>query len=125
MEFKIKRFCTVCGTVHTGRCKPDCYGERNSEADRFRNTQVWKQTAKAALERDFNCCRVCLMNGVLTNRNLSVHHIVPLTEDFERRLDEGNLITLCRLHHEQAERGAISRKALFELAGSEPVFPKL
>ena len=125
MEFKIKHFCTVCGTVHAGHCKPACHGERDSEADKFRNTQVWKRTAKLILERDLHCCRVCLMNGILTNRGLSVHHIVPLAEDLELRLDDANLITLCRRHHEQAERGIISRKQLRELAESEPILPEL
>lgn len=123
MEFRIKRYCPICGTVHEGHCRTA--SERNSKADKFRNTQLWKRTAKAILERDFNCCRVCLLNGIFTNRGLSVHHIVPLSEDYKRRLDEGNLITLCRLHHEQAEHGRISRKVLFELAEGEPSFPKL
>lgn len=125
MEFRIKRYCTVCGKVHEGRCKPSRYGERNSEADKFRNTQVWKRTAKLIMKRDLYCCRVCLMKGIFTNRRLSVHHIVPLAEDFSLRLDDSNLITLCRRHHTQAECGAISRKVLLELAKGEPVFPKL
>ncbi len=65
------------------------------------------------------------MNGILKNRKLSVHHIVPLAEDFNRRLDDGNLITLCGFHHEQAERGVISRELLLELAAGEPVLPAL
>ncbi len=125
MEFRIKRYCAICGTVHEGKCVREYHSERNSEADKFRNTQLWKRTAKAIMERDFNCCRVCLMNGIFKNRKLSVHHIIPLAEDFERRLDDGNLITLCGFHHEQAERGAISRKLLLELAAREPMFPAL
>lgn len=125
MEFKIKRYCTVCGKIHEGRCKQMYGGERNSQADKFRNTQAWKRAAKLIIERDLNCCRVCLMNGVFTNRRLSVHHIVPLAEDFSLRLDESNLITLCGFHHKQAERGAISRKTLRELAEKKPAFPEI
>lgn len=121
MEFRVKRYCPVCGKIHEGRCKQTYIGgERNSRADKFRNTQLWKRTAKAILERDFHCCRVCLAAGILTNRGLSVHHIVPLAEDYERRLDESNLITLCRFCHAKAERGGISRARLFELAGIPP-----
>lgn len=121
MEFKVKRYCQVCGKIHEGRCKRECIsGERNSQADKFRNTQLWKRTAKLILERDFHCCRVCLAAGMLTNRSLSVHHIVPLAEDYERRLDEGNLITLCPFCHAKAERGGISRARLFELASIPP-----
>lgn len=116
MEYRIKRYCTVCGRIHEGHCKRIYNDERNSEADKFRNTQIWKRTAKAILERDFHCCRVCLQSGILMNRGLSVHHIIPLSEDFDRRLDPDNLITLCRHHHEQAEHGIIPRKKLLELA---------
>lgn len=121
MEFRIKRYCPTCGKIHEGRCKNKCISvERNSQADKFRNTQLWKRTAKAILERDFHCCRVCLAAGILTNRDLSVHHIVPLAEDYERRLDESNLITLCRFCHAKAEHGGISRARLFDLAGIPP-----
>lgn len=121
MEFRIKKYCTVCGKIHEGRCKRGYISaERNSQADRFRNTQVWKRTAKAILERDFHCCRVCFAAGILTNRGLSVHHIVPLTEDFYKRLDSGNLITLCSFCHAKAERGVIPRKLLFDLASIPP-----
>lgn len=121
MEFRIKRYCPICGAVHEGKCKRKYISaERDSQADKFRNTQVWKRTAKAILERDFHCCRVCLAAGVLTNRGLSVHHIVPLSEDYERRLDENNLITLCRFCHAKAERSTIPRARLFDLAKLPP-----
>lgn len=116
MEFKIKRCCSVCGKIHTGRCKPVYAEQRNSKADKFRNTQLWRRTADLVLERDLHCCRICLLNGVFTNRGLSVHHITPLSENYDLRLDEENLITLCRRHHEQAESGKIPRKKLLELA---------
>lgn len=120
MEFKVKRYCPVCGKVHTGHCIVKSYNERNSQSDKFRNTQLWKRTAKSILERDFHCCRVCLAAGILTNRGLSVHHIVPISEDYDRRLDAGNLITLCKYCHAKAERGVIPRARLFELASTPP-----
>ena len=43
----------------------------------------------------------------LTYKGLSVYHIAPLSEDWERRLDETNFITLCALHHDMAERGRL------------------
>ncbi|HCD70878.1 MAG TPA: HNH endonuclease [Ruminococcaceae bacterium] len=118
----MKRFCAVCGRVHTGHCKAG-YAEkqRNSQADKFRNTQAWKRTARLILERDKHCCRVCLARGLIVNRGLSVHHIIPLAEDFDLRVEETNLITLCRHCHERAERGAISREKLRALAGRNAV----
>ncbi len=123
----MKRYCTVCHSIHAGRCPKPIYAsrKRNSEADKFRNTQVWKRKAARILERDLHCCRLCLMAGVLTNRELSIHHIVPIHVDYDKRLDDDNLITLCRFHHEQAESGRISKRELKKLAEEEPKFPEL
>ena len=52
---------------------------------------------------------------VILVQDISVHHIIPLAEGGEL-LDEDNLITLCRYHHEQAEKGKISRRELQVLA---------
>ena len=48
--------------------------------------------------------------------DLSVHHIVPIEKDYEQRLDDENLITVCGLHHEMCEAGKITRKVQIELA---------
>ena len=52
----------------------------------------------------------------LNHKNLEVHHIVPLAEDFNKRLDNENLICLCQFHHKMAEHGEILREELTELA---------
>ncbi len=123
----MKHYCTVCHTIHEGRCpKPQYFKrKRNSEADRFRNTQIWKRKSAAVMERDFHCCRVCLQAGIICSRELSVHHIIPIAVDFGRRLDDDNLITLCRFHHEQAERRIIPAARLRSLAMEQPKLPKL
>ncbi len=54
-----------------------------------------------------------------------MHHIIPLSADYEKRLDDDNLITLCRFHHEQAERGIISKRELLKLAAEEVELPRL
>ena len=113
----MKHYCTICRKIHEGRCKPvrQFNGVRNSEADRFRNTQAWKRKAAAILERDCHCCRVCFSAGVICSADLSVHHIISLAVDFDKRLDDDNLITLCRYHHEQTERGSIPAAKLRDL----------
>lgn len=111
--------CSKCGKIHKpGGChipsvQYHAKQVRDSEADRFRNRKIWRRKADEILERDGHCCRVCLSAGVINSTDLSVHHIVPLKVDYDRRLDNDNLITLCRYHHEAAERGRISR---YELA---------
>ena len=74
------------------------------------------------MDRDYHMCRVCFegSHGVFPPGKLQVHHIVPLAEDFDQRLNEDNLITLCPLHHRDAEDGTISREELRALAEHPP-----
>lgn len=73
-------------------------------------------------------CVYCLRKnqGGKLNRNmvsykaLSVHHIVPLSEDYDKRLDDDNLVTLCSGCHEAAEQGKISRDELRQMIGYPP-----
>lgn len=113
--------CSVCGRIHKkGECSVEAvpsYKRRNdSQAQKFRNRKVWRRKADEILERDYCCCRLCLKAGIVNSKELSVHHIIPLVEDFDKRLDNDNLITLCRYHHEQAERGMLKRAELHRLA---------
>ena len=47
--------------------------------------------------------------------DLQVHHIIPVSENKELRLDETNLITVCAIHHELCESGKITRQQQSEL----------
>ena len=86
----------------------------------FRSSSEWKNKRADIRVRDNGVCRVCLANKRITQDCLSVHHIVPLVENFELRLDDSNLITLCGKHHELAESGLISREELSDLAATNP-----
>ena len=66
-------------------------------------------------KRDKYLCQLCLKDNIYTYDNLQVHHIIPLAKDYNKKLDSDNLITLCRMHHEQAEKGIISKEELYEL----------
>ena len=50
-----------------------------------------------------------------TYNNLQVHHIIPISIDYSKRLDSDNLITLCTYHHHQAEKGLIAKEQLLEI----------
>ncbi len=126
----MKKSCRYCGGAHnigdTCAKAPPKWGRRNkyykneSKASRFRSTNAWTQKAERIKIRDLYLCRVCIKEGRITNRNLSVHHIIPLREDFDKRLDDSNLITLCERHHRMAERGEIQRMELFGLVSDTP-----
>lgn len=112
------RYCRVCGKIHDDPLCRRVYAQkkRDKVADRFRNSGVWREKREQIRARDYYCCRVCLAAGVINNRDLSVHHIVPLAANYDLRLDDSNLVTLCRYHHERAEMGQIDRRELQVLA---------
>lgn len=126
--------CPYCGRIHPNGfvCpkKPQRWSQsRDSRADKFRKTWAWQKKRERILHRDFNLCRIC-NEGIYedfskVNRQahpapLQVHHIEPLGERFDRRLDEENLITTCWQHHEMAEAGKIPREYLHELTRTPP-----
>lgn len=124
----MKKACRYCGGVHDKNyvCakKPTLFSADTTEA-KFRNTYKWRQKRGYILKRDGYLCKACMANLTGTVRrinpyNLSVHHIVSLREDYSKRLDDGNLITLCPLHHELSEGGKIDKRTLIDLISIPP-----
>lgn len=118
--------CQYCGRIHEAAliCEPKGVAQkkrianiRDNKARQFRRSTRWTNKSIAIRERDHHLC-LCCLHGLpetyrkYNTRNLSVHHITPLEEDYNKRLDDDNLITLCSTHHDMAERGEISRDAL-------------
>jgi 5-methylcytosine-specific restriction enzyme A len=117
--------CKYCGGIHERSyvCPSKLVNrkQRDTAADRFRNTNAWKIKRKHIKERDKHLCQVCIRQlhntiNQYTFDDVQVHHIVPIIEDYNKRLDSGNLISLCRMHHEEAEAREISKELLFKIA---------
>ena len=113
--------CAYCGRIHDKKylCtekeraikKRQCK-DNTKEENKFRWSGKWKKKAEEIKQRDKYLCQVCLRELYDTKikynpHHLEVHHAVSLREDFSSRLDNNNLITLCREHHEAAECGSI------------------
>ena len=95
------------------------------ESDPFYHTAAWKRARQAALMRDHGMCRECMDRmragiGVRPNRATMVHHVIPRSERPDLELVLDNLISLCPLHHRDAEDGSISRAKLRALAEHPP-----
>lgn len=112
----VLRSCQYCGRVHDSKydCgkRPTKIYKRNSAADRFRYTAVWQQKREEIKERDNYLCQICIRNlfntkKILNSENISVHHAEKLEENFEKRLDNDNLLTLCEMHHKKADKSMI------------------
>ena len=118
----MRKSCKYCGRSHEyGEVCPKKIRYRNkyeskprvSLADRFRNSRIWREKRSEIQRRDLYICRYCFcMEKKIHTSDLSVHHIIPIEKNYDLRLDNGNLITLCRLHHEQAEKGLIKPDVL-------------
>lgn len=111
--------CGYCGRIHDS--KFDCGRKpvkryRRSERVSGRYTRDWSLKAEEIKERSRFLCACCLAEGRITYDGLEVHHIVPLRVRPELLLEDGNLVCLCRRHHEMAERGDIDAQLLRELA---------
>lgn len=107
--------CKYCMRIHDS--KFDCgkkpvrkkqYNTKNS----FRSTHAWTKKSNEIRDRDNNLCQICIRKlyktiNQYTYDNLEVHHAIALEDDFDKRLDDDILITLCKMHHELAESGEI------------------
>ena len=130
--------CRYCGRVHDtaydcGRRPKPKYPANYERADvkesRFRHTARWTRKSLEIRQRDHFLCQVCIrglyqygQQRALNYEDISVHHIQPLKDAWERRLDNDNLISLCQYHHELAENGDIPRGELEDIAREQSAY---
>ena len=107
--------CKYGGRIHPEgfRCpsKPNA-AKKNTKAVQFRNSTRWQDKREQIKKRDKYCCqiRVRELYGTTykcTYEDLQVHHAVPILVNEELKLDSGNLITLCPMHHSMCDKGQI------------------
>lgn len=119
--------CQYCGKIHDSKyiCqeKPNRKKEA-TEADKFRWTRLWQKKREEIKKRDLYLCQICIreLYNTVTKYNmneLSVHHNIPINEDYNRRLDNDNLITVCSYHHEMCESGEIPREAVQKIINEQ------
>ena len=120
------KLCRYCNRIHEKniRCSSAPVKHKTiTDKDRFRWTAVWQKKREHIKKRDKYLCQWCLYHRhTLNYTDLQVHHIVPLEEAYDLRLDDDNLITLCAFPcHEEAESGKIKREDLQKIiAGKYP-----
>ncbi len=120
--------CKYCGRIHKKEficpMKPKNNKYKTSEADKFRWTRSWQKKRDDIRRRDKHLCQICIRKLYNTinkynYNNLEVHHIVPIKESYDLRLEDTNLITLCEYHHELAEQGTIPRDELLSIVKAQ------
>ena len=78
------------------------YG-KDSKYTEFYQSSGWRSKRKRVLLRDKYLCQECLKQGIVNDKRLMVHHIVELKDDWKRRLDMNNLVTVCTACHNRIE----------------------
>lgn len=123
--------CSYCGRIHDSKfnCgkKPQRI-KKKYEKDSFRSTAAWQRKAEEIKGRDNYLCQVCIRNLYETkvrmnSTDLSVHHAIPLKTNYELRLNNDNLITLCEWHHELAESGKIPLEVILDIIKQQENIP--
>lgn len=123
----MQKTCSKCGIVPEGHiCPYRTYKKKtkDSKANKFRSTKAWLNKREEIKTRDKCLCQMCINNRYFTINiynydKLEVHHITPIEEDYNKRLDNDNLITLCNFHHKMAECGKIPREELYEIVAGK------
>ncbi|WP_242224492.1 HNH endonuclease [Bacillus cereus group sp. BfR-BA-01380] len=72
--------------------------QRDSKATQFYKSTAWVKVREQVLLRDNYLCRHCISNGKLVPADM-VHHIHELKDDWLKRLDMDNLLSLCNACH--------------------------
>ncbi len=110
--------CGYCGKIHDSKYICNAKPKRNksiTETEKFRWTNKWQKKREEIKKRDLYLCQICIRELYNTinkynTEDLSVHHNIPINEDYNKRLDNNNLLTVCNYHHELCESGKIPRE---------------
>ncbi len=77
---------------------------RNKERKAFYASRQWEKTRKEVLELDQGLDVYLFMTEGKVVAADTVHHITPLADDWETRLDKGNLMSLSKETHSMIEK---------------------
>lgn len=94
--------------INAARYHKRMYDSDESKYQQFYHSTAWRKASKLWLE-SHPVCVECLKQGVIKQGRI-VDHVIPLRKAWDKRLDTGNLQTLCIMHHnrksakEKAER---------------------
>lgn len=94
-----KKYCEVCDTKANGRHKEYKRYRTDDKEQRFYSNPDWRIKREKIKHTDNGYCLLCLNNNERKAMD-TVHHIVELKEDWDKRFDDDNLISLCESCHQ-------------------------
>lgn len=104
--------CPYCGKKHElgtdcpnrWKYKKEKSSDLNKKVNKFYSSKAWKDKREEIKSLDLGLCQRCLIKfKIITTDNLEIHHIEPLAIKWEKRLQNDNLITLCRQCHREID----------------------
>lgn len=115
--------CQYCGRIHnSGYICPykPIRKSKITEADKFRWTSLWQKKREEIKQRDLYLCQICIRELYDTvvkynTEELEVHHNIPINEDYNKRLNNYNLLTVCDMHHKMCDNGKIPREEVQQI----------
>lgn len=82
-----------------GSLSPFWKGGKTIRTELFYNSLEWRNKRFEIMQRDNFSCMNCGTEPTKVRRFLNVHHIIPLSKNWNLRLKDTNLITLCKHCH--------------------------
>ena len=129
----MRRSCPYCGRVHdvmyTCPKKKRRSEKKEYDYDKFRSTAAWQKKREEIKDRDMHLCQVCIRGlynygaPKYNSKDISVHHIIPLKDNFDLRDCNTNLISVCDCHHKMSEAGEIPAQELRDIAFEQEGLP--
>ena len=90
---------------HIDQVKNRGQRQKYSKSSTLYNTATWRTLRQQILKRDRYQCQIC---G--SNYKLAVDHIQPHRDNLDLFLDPNNLITLCKVCHDNKTRQEINAR---------------
>ena len=96
----MKKVCSRCGNIilHNKRCgcTPKYDRRISDEKRRFYSSYAWQKLRNRKVKENPYCERCWSKHKIITTEYLQGHHIKSFKDYSELRLDEDNVVVLCR-----------------------------
>ncbi len=120
----MKKFCSLCNKNLIDikeKCCNDCKDKLSKRhkiykkdrkdiiEQKFYSSKDWLKVRNIIRNLDNNLCLMCLENKELNNID-TVHHIEELKENWSKRFEKDNLISLCESCHQKIHKNYLISK---------------
>jgi 5-methylcytosine-specific restriction protein A len=102
-------------TRHREYSKTVRYNVTNKKYTDFYNSGAWRKESNHIRAKYIEACLMCLIKYNILVPSDMAHHIVPIRDDYDKRLEDDNLIPLCHCCHNNIDHDNYSEDIKEEL----------